>query len=158
MEKLIINNDILFSKVVELLREGKTVTIPVKGVSMLPFIKGERDSVELESLCGVGGGRSVSRGDIVLFRYAGRYILHRVLDPSGEKIVIRGDGVPEGCEYPAREDVFGRVKRIIKKGERPVDPYTGGRMAVWRIWELMRPLRRYMLALYRRLVWPGFCR
>ena len=62
MEKLIINNDILFSKVVELLKEDKTVTIPVKGVSMLPFIKGERDSVELESLCGAGAARPVSRG------------------------------------------------------------------------------------------------
>lgn len=158
MEKLIINNDILFSKVVELLKEDKTVTIPVKGVSMLPFIKGERDSVELESLCGAGAARPVSRGDIVLFRYRGRYILHRVLDPGGPTLVIRGDGVPEGCEYPSREEVFGRVRRIFKKGKRPVDPRGKGMMAAWRIWEALRPLRRYILALYRRLVWPGFCR
>ena len=158
MEKLVINNDILFAKVIELLRQDKTVTIPVKGVSMLPFIKGERDSVELESLCGAGAERHVSRGDIVLFHFAGRYILHRVLDPGGERLVIRGDGVPEGCETPTRNEVYGRVKRIFKNGKRPVDPYSKRMMALWRIWEFLRPFRRYMLALYRRLIWPGFCR
>ena len=141
-----------FAMIREQLDETGRAYVRVTGTGMMPLLRPGRDRVIVDRT------HYIRRGDIVLFRYAGRYILHRVLDPSGEKIVIRGDGVPEGCEYPSREEVFGRVKRIIKKGERPVDPYTGGRMAVWRIWELMRPLRRYMLALYRRLVWPGFCR
>lgn len=40
MEKLIVSNDTLFEEVIALLREGKKVTVPAKGESMLPFIVG----------------------------------------------------------------------------------------------------------------------
>lgn len=76
MEKVVISNDIFFAEVLRVLREGKNVTIPVKGVSMLPFIRGDRDSVELEPLA---DARPLAVGDIVLFRVAGRYILHRII-------------------------------------------------------------------------------
>lgn len=50
MDKLIVENDEFFGKVVSLLAEGHSVTVPVKGVSMLPFIRGDKDSVVLEGL------------------------------------------------------------------------------------------------------------
>lgn len=53
MEKLIVSNDTFFEEVIVLLREGKKVTVPAKGESMLPFIVGGVDSVVLE---GVDGG------------------------------------------------------------------------------------------------------
>ena len=53
MEKLIVSNDTFFEEVIALLREGKKVTVPAKGESMLPFIVGGVDSVVLE---GVDGG------------------------------------------------------------------------------------------------------
>ena len=37
MEKLIVSNDTFFEEVIALLREGKKVTVPAKGESMLPF-------------------------------------------------------------------------------------------------------------------------
>ena len=74
MRKLVIDNDELFGRVVELLQEGREVTIPSKGFSMLPFIRGERDLVVLER------ADEIKPGDIVLFRLDGRYILHRVMD------------------------------------------------------------------------------
>lgn len=48
MEKLIVSNDTFFEEVIALLREGKKVTVPAKGESMLPFIVGGVDSVVLE--------------------------------------------------------------------------------------------------------------
>ena len=48
MDKLVVANDVFFARVTELLALGQKVTIPVKGYSMLPFIKGEKDLVELE--------------------------------------------------------------------------------------------------------------
>lgn len=48
MEKLIVSNDTFFEEVIVLLREGKKVTVPAKGESMLPFIVGGVDSVVLE--------------------------------------------------------------------------------------------------------------
>ena len=57
------------------LEKGQKVTIPVKGISMLPFIRGERDLVELTA-----PDRSrLQRDDIVLFRTHGRWIMHRIL-------------------------------------------------------------------------------
>ena len=53
MEKLIVSNGTFFEEVIVLLREGKKVTVPAKGESMLPFIVGGVDPVVLE---GVDGG------------------------------------------------------------------------------------------------------
>ena len=71
-----VNNDEFFGEVIALLREGKNVTIPVKGESMLPFIVGGVDSVVLEGVDGGSPAGSVLRtanvGDVVLFRADGR--------------------------------------------------------------------------------------
>ena len=44
-----------------LVREGVNVTLPVKGLSMLPFIIGDKDSVILR-----GPGGVIDVGDVVL--------------------------------------------------------------------------------------------
>lgn len=148
MEKLVISNDILFPQVEELLSKGKKVIIPVKGLSMLPLIVGERDLVELEAAPGY------APGDIVLFRLGGRWILHRLLrfDDRGNAI-IRGDGVRSGCEVCPPEKILGKAVSILRKGRRRFNPYTGPRMFQFRVWEMLRPFRRYILFLYRHLPW-----
>ena len=82
-----------------MLREGKKVTVPAKGESMLPFIVGGVDSVVLE---GVDGGspagtvlRTANVGDVVLFRADGRFILHRIIYKDNDKALceIQGDGI-----------------------------------------------------------------
>lgn len=145
MEKVVISNDIFFAEVLRILREGKNVTIPVKGVSMLPFIRGDRDSVELEPLA---DARPLAVGDIVLFRVAGRYILHRIIQLDGNQSVMQGDGAI--CrEHCPTSDIFGRVVTILKKGRIPINPYTRLNLLKARIWHRI-PLRRYLLAIYRR--------
>ena len=105
MEKMVIANDPFFAEVVRMLGEGKRVRIPVKGYSMLPFIRGEKDEVWLET------PGEVKVDDIVLFHYRGRYIMHRVIGRQGERYVIRGDGVPKNCEYPLRGEILGKAVR-----------------------------------------------
>ena len=62
-EMMIVNNDAFFASVIDLLREGKRVTIPVKGTSMLPFIVAERDLVVLEAIEAVSSRqRSIAHG------------------------------------------------------------------------------------------------
>lgn len=158
MNKLVVNNDELFSKVVELLRQGRQVTIPVKGSSMLPFIREGKDLVVLE---GVGGAepenaeglREISRGDIVLFHCGGRYILHRVLDVAGGIALIQGDGVLKAKERCPVHHIYGRAVRVLRGGKKEVDPSSAWQMFLWRLWALLSPFRRYILGLYRRL--PG---
>ena len=146
MEKVVISNDIFFAEVLRVLREGKNVTIPVKGVSMLPFIRGDRDSVELEP---IANARPLAVGDIVLFRVAGRYILHRIIQLDGNQAVMQGDGAI-CCEHCPTSDIFGRVVTILKKGRTPINPYTRLNLLKARIWHHI-PLRRYLLVIYRRL-------
>ena len=52
MDKMIIDNDTFFADVLQVLDQGKRVTIPVKGFSMLPFIRGTKDLVVLEKAGG----------------------------------------------------------------------------------------------------------
>lgn len=70
---LTLPNEEFFARVSELLSGGKSVIIPVKGSSMLPTIRGMRDKVELEPM-----REAPVPGDIVLFRYRGKWTLHRV--------------------------------------------------------------------------------
>ena len=151
MDKLVINNDEFFGKVISLLEEGKEVTIPVKGFSMLPFIRGEKDLVVLEK-----PGRDLSVDDIVLFRYGGHYVMHRIISVEGETYVIMGDGVPQNTEKVTRSDIYGLVKRILRNGRREVDPHSPCQRRRIRLWKKMLPVRGYLLAIYRRLPWNWF--
>ena len=47
MKKVIVQNTLIFSEVAKLVSEGGRVTLKTKGNSMLPFIRGGRDSVVL---------------------------------------------------------------------------------------------------------------
>lgn len=146
MEKLVIDNDLFFAEVLRMLREGRRVTIPVKGVSMLPFIRGGRDSVVLEPVEDAG---TLAAGDIVLFRYGGRYILHRILKIRDGIAEIRGDGAVSSEHCPL-QDICGRAVTILKKGSVPVSPYGKGYRLKAALWNRL-PLRRYILAVFRRV-------
>ena len=142
-----IPNDDFFPEVVAILAEGKRVTIPVKGFSMLPFIRGIRDLVVLEK-----------RGiyvpyDIVLFRCGGRYVLHRILSVDGEKVEIQGDGVVKNTEKVTAADLYGKVIRILRDGKDPVDPDSPKQLRRARRWRRLRPVRRPLLLAYRFAPW-----
>jgi hypothetical protein len=55
-----------------------------------------------------------------------------------------GDGNIAGTESCSRSDVMGTVVGIVK-GKRTVVPGKA------RIWRLLKPVRRYLLGIYRRI-------
>ena len=148
MTKMVVHNDEFFAQVLARLDEGLTATIPVKGYSMLPFIRGGKDLVVLEKASG-----DIVKDDIVLFHYGGRYVMHRVLRAEGGKFDIQGDGVWLGHEYPVREQILARAISILRAGKKPVDPYTPGQLRLVHAWQRMGRLRRYILFIYRHLPW-----
>ena len=152
MDKMIIDNDTFFADVLRLLDEGKQVTIPVKGFSMLPFIRGSKDLVVLEK-----AGEELRADDIVLFhvgpREGGRYVMHRILSIDGDAVDIQGDGVPETHEHVRRSQVIARAVEILRDGKRRVDPYGPGQRRLVHFWQWLRPVRRYILFIYRHLPW-----
>lgn len=140
---MVIANDILIPELARLLREEKEVRFTPSGVSMRPFIEGDKDSVVLAPLT-----RTPRRGDILLAKAIAQdertaYVLHRVLRVEAEKIVLQGDGNLSGEEYCSTDNIIGRVTRI----ERP----NGKRKTLSRgiIWHLLLPCRPFLLKIYR---------
>ena len=152
MDKMIIDNDTFFADVRRLLDQGTRVTIPVQGVSMLPFIRGGKDLVVLEK-----AGGNLQRDDIVLFhvgpREGGRYVMHRILTMDGDVVDIQGDGVPKTHELVRRNQVIAKAVEILRGGKRRVDPYSPGQRRLVHFWQWLRPVRRYILFIYRHLPW-----
>ena len=152
MDKMIIDNDTFFADVLRLLDQGKRVTIPVKGLSMLPFIRGGKDLVVLEK-----AGEVLEADDIVLFhvgpREGGRYVMHRILSIDGDAVDIQGDGVPETHEHVHRNQVIAKAVEILRGGKRAVDPYSPGQLRLVHFWQRLRPVRRYILFVYGHLPW-----
>ena len=93
---------------VSLVEEGMAVTMRVKGRSMLPFILGGRESVVLTR------PGTIRPGDVVLARIDGRrYVLHRVMEVSEERVVLMGDGNIRGQEVCRPEDVLARADEVV---------------------------------------------
>jgi hypothetical protein len=66
----------LFSLAGDILEQDGRVWITVTGMSMYPFLRGDRDSVELSK----AEFPNIKKGDIVLIRRLNHvYVLHRVL-------------------------------------------------------------------------------
>ena len=152
MEKMVIDNDTFFADVLQVLRQGKRVTIPVKGFSMLPFIRGGKDLVVLEQ-----AGDVLKADDIVLFHIGpedgGRYVMHRILSIDGDAVDIMGDGVAYNHEHVQRNQILAKAVEIVRNGKHSVDPYAPGQLRLVRFWQWLRPVRRYILFIYRHLPW-----
>lgn len=139
-------NALLLGEVKRYIQEGKSVTIRTKGNSMLPFIRGEMDSVELsrrDSYC---------KGDIVLAEITpGHYVLHRIWAIQDDRIVLMGDGNCRGKEKCQIKDLVAKVDYIITPTERKINPDSFGLRIAARVWRFLLPLRGYLLAIYFRL-------
>lgn len=139
MVKKTLPNEILLGEVAAVLREGREAVIMPTGNSMLPFIRGGRDRVVL---C---RRETVAVGDIVLVRIGEQYLLHRVIAAAGDALTLMGDGNLAGTERCSAADVLGAVSEIIRPSGRRRVP---GRA---RLWRFLKPVRRYLLGIYRRL-------
>ena len=140
MDKITIPNEILIPEVGRLLAEGREVEMRPKGNSMLPFIRQEKDNVVLKKK------DKVDKGDIVLVDLGGRYVLHRIIAEDGERLTLMGDGNVRGTESCTKDKVLGTVVKIVRPGGKSVTPSKG------KLWKALLPVRRYLLAFYRR-VW-----
>lgn len=145
MQRITVPNEVLLPEVSRLLQEGETVTLRAKGNSMLPFITGGRDSVVLRK------ATALQEGDIVLARTDnGTYVLHRILSLSGNRLTLMGDGNLCGTEQCTRDAVAGRAIHIIRKG-KTTDCALPWEKRKARLWRALRPVRRYLLAIYKRI-------
>lgn len=141
-----LENDILIPELARLLAKGKEVRFTPSGVSMRPYIEGDRDSVVLAQL-----NRAPRVGDILLAQVETlcgnkTYVLHRLVRMEGNELILQGDGNLAGEEHCNASDVIGRVIRIENpRGHRKL--LTRGRL-----WYALRPVRKWLLKIYRHTV------
>ena len=126
-------------------REGVRVTFPVKGQSMLPFIIGGKESVILRRPGVIGVG------DVVLAWVDGsRYVVHRIIRIDDDRITLMGDGNLT-TEHCALSDIKARVTHVVDAKDKTHYLYNRWRMLGAKVWYWLRPIRRYLLAIYRRV-------
>ncbi len=134
----------------QLLNEGHTVTLPLKGNSMRPYLVHMRDKALLEK------PKKLSVGDVILAEVSPRhYVLHRLIaiDSSsvsdGDAVLtLRGDG-NLNIETCHASDVLAIATAFYRKGRDKADRIDTRkyRLYVW-LWMNTFPLRRYLLKLH----------
>lgn len=139
-------NALLLPEVVRLLDEGHTVTLPLRGYSMRPFLEDCRDKALLKK------ATDVNVGDAVLAEIAPRhYVLHRIVKIEGQHVTLRGDG-NLNVEHCRLDDVKAIAIGFFRKGRDTVDSINGRKWRTYSwVWMRLLPLRRYLLAFYRRI-------
>lgn len=149
-----IANDILIPELARLIGEQKEVRFTPSGLSMRPFIEGDRDSVVMSAL-----SCAPRQGDILLAQVRGgsgqkTYVLHRLIriekGANGQtNYVLQGDGNLMGEEVCRQQDIIARVIRIEWPG--------GRRKCLTRgyVWHALLPVRKWLLKIYRHtiLIW-----
>lgn len=132
----------MMPEVGRLIREGKTVVLPVRGNSMRPFIQNGNDCVELHPLPPV-----LRKGDVVLARTSkGYYVLHRVTAISPDLLTLEGDGNIGLRETCRPSDVLARAEWVIDAHKERHSLLDRRARIKWKMWYILRPLRRVLLA------------
>ena len=119
---------------------GKTITLPLRGNSMRPFLKDGRDQALLTL------ATSPHAGDAVLAWVDDqRYVLHRIVSIDDGRVTLRGDGnlATESC-HPS--DVKAVALGFFRKGRTKMDSTRGLKWRVYSwLWCRLLPIRRYLL-------------
>lgn len=141
-------NEVLIAEIQKTLQQGHTATFRVKGNSMRPFLESLRDVARVEKVT----PEAVSEGDVVLAEIAPkRYVLHRVIERTDNQLTLKGDGNVAGVEHCLDTDVVAIATAFYRKGRSTPDSVTSLKWRIYSsVWLALSPLRRILLALYRR--------
>jgi len=131
----IISNRTLFSVVRDTLLEGDTVRVAGKGESMLPFFR-SGSTITLRPV----REEDIRKYNVVMADAGHSFVVHRIVDVKDDCITLFGDGNIRGVERVARDKIYGVVDCS------PLHIFFA------KIWLWMRPVRRYPLAIFRRIM------
>lgn len=128
----------------------KTVTLPLRGRSMRPFLEDSRDKALLQY------SAQYHVGDVVLAEISpGHFVLHRVVAINAGSVTLRGDG-NLGTEHCRTSDLRALAIGFYRKGHAKADMVSGAKWKIYSaVWTNLFPIRRYLLfALHPHL--PSF--
>lgn len=131
----IVSNRVLFSVVRDTLLEGKTVRVTVNGESMLPFFR-SGSTITLRPVCKA----DIRKYNVVMADAGHAFVVHRIVEVREDCITLFGDGNIRGVERVERDKIYGVVDCS------PLHIFLA------KIWLWMRPVRRFPLAIFRRVM------
>lgn len=130
-----ISNRELFSIVRDTLLEGKTVRVAVKGESMLPFFR-SGSTITLRPV----REEDIRKYNVVMADAGHAFVVHRIVEVGEESVTLFGDGNIKGTERVSRDKIYGVVD------------CSALHLFFAKIWLWLRPVRRYPLAIFRRVM------
>ena len=147
MKTIVKDKAIMMEEIRELISEGKTVTLTVKGNSMNPFLVSMRDQMTL----GPWKDEDIRKGCVALVKdNRNNYLIHRIIARNEKTVILLGDGNIGFTETATMENIIGIMYSITRKGRT----WTSDSF-VWKLysftWMLLAPVRRWPLGLWRRL-------
>jgi hypothetical protein len=130
-----IANRELFGIVRDTLLEGHTVRVSVNGESMLPFFR-SGSTITLRPI----GKEDIRKYNVVMADAGDSFVVHRIIEVGEKEVTLLGDGNYIGTERVSHDKIYGVVD------------CSALHLFFAKIWLWLRPVRRYPLALFRRVM------
>lgn len=147
MKTIVKDKAIMMEEIRELISEGRTVSLTVKGNSMNPFLVSMRDQMKL----GPWKDQDIRKGCVALVKDSrNNYLIHRIIERNGDTVTLLGDGNVGFTETATLDNVIGIMYSVTRKGHEWESDSAVWRFYSW-FWMMITPVRRWPLGLWRRL-------
>ncbi len=147
MKTIVADKVIMMEGIRQLISEGRSVHITIKGNSMNPFMVNLRDSITL----GPWKKEDLKKGCVALVRdVRGNHVVHRIIRVDEKTVTLLGDGNIGFTETATIDNVIGIMYSVTRKGREWKADSLVWRLYSW-VWTHLTPIRRWPLGLWRRL-------
>ena len=147
VRRVVVQNQFL-AEVARVLSEGCSVKVRIDGESMYPFIRGGNDEVELQPYA---ASRPLQRWECTLFKWKGRYMVHRCIEIQNGMYRMMGDGNLAQIEEVPEEAIVGILSTIYHPDGTTQDCRDTQWLVRGRRWYRWRALRRFLIPILRHL-------
>ncbi len=137
--KVIVNNQAFFDYIAPFLEEGRQVSFLVKGESMRPFLF-EGDKVWIRKPL----GRTWRSGDLILARWCGNYVLHRLVKRKKDLLGLAGDANLVQIEWINEADIIAVALSARREDQKIYDADSSWQRVLGMCWYYLRPFRRVL--------------
>lgn len=145
MRKLILPN-LFFEDAAEMLKGGKSVMLSVGGESMLPFIRGGEDKIELIPY---DASIELPLWCCAFYKWGDSYMVHRYVGMRDEMYRMMGDGNLFRIEEIVEDQIAGVLQYIYHPDGTVQNCLDDKWLKSGKMWYRLRRLRYFLLAGYK---------